>query len=243
MPDNEGIKTKVGVQGDKEYKQALSDISRQLTVLNTDMKASQSAFGSQADTMAGMRDKMDKLGSIYDAQREKVRLISEQLEKAEAEYGENSKQADQLRIALNKATTQMNGTKNQMDATQAGLNTLAEAQQAAGDATDSTSMTLKEAEKALKDAAQGSETLADESGKAGDAVAREGSDAQESAGKNEKLHAAMEKIGQVAGGVMRAGLEAAGAAMAALGRKICRRRGHPEHTDRDQHPKAAGMEL
>ena len=61
------------------------------------------------------------------------------------------------------------------------------------------------------------ETLADESGKAGDAVAREGSDAQESAGKNEKLHAAMEKIGQVAGGVMRAGLEAAGAAMAALG--------------------------
>ena len=42
MPD-EGIQTRVSVLGDKEYKAALSDITRQLTVLNTDMTASQSA--------------------------------------------------------------------------------------------------------------------------------------------------------------------------------------------------------
>ena len=66
MPD-EGIKTKVGMQGDKAYKQALSDISRQLTVLNTDMKASQSAFGAQAGSMAGLQDKLQKLGAVYEA--------------------------------------------------------------------------------------------------------------------------------------------------------------------------------
>ena len=55
MPNNnDGIKTTVGVKGDKEYKAALQQISRQLTVLNTDMKASQSAFGNQADTMGGL---------------------------------------------------------------------------------------------------------------------------------------------------------------------------------------------
>ncbi|MBR0407855.1 MAG: hypothetical protein IJI53_07450, partial [Clostridia bacterium] len=144
MPD-EGIKTKVGIQGDREYKKALTDINRQLTVLNTGMKASQSAFGAQATTTAGLADKLDKLNEIYEVQQEKVELISEELEKAEETYGENSKQADQLRIALNKATSQMNETKARIQDTESGLNTLAEAQGMAGDATDSTNMTLKEA--------------------------------------------------------------------------------------------------
>ena len=69
MPNNsEGISTKVGVKGDKEYKNALSQISRQLTVLNTDMKASQTAFGNQAETMDGMHDRLEKLNEIYEVQ-------------------------------------------------------------------------------------------------------------------------------------------------------------------------------
>ena len=128
---DDGIKTKVGVQGDKEYKQALADIGRQLQVLNTDMKASQSAFGSQATSMAGMQDKLSKLQAIYDAQQEKVNILTEQLGKARNEYGEGSKQADNLRIALNKATAQMNGTKGQIDVTESGLKTLAAAQETA----------------------------------------------------------------------------------------------------------------
>ena len=38
MPDK-GIGTKVSVLGDKEYKAALADIGRQLTVLNTNARA------------------------------------------------------------------------------------------------------------------------------------------------------------------------------------------------------------
>ena len=183
MPD-EGIKTQVGIQGDKEYKAALSDISRQLTVLNSDMKASQSAFGSQATTMAGMQDKLEKLNAIYQAQQEKVQLIAAQLEAAKQKYGENSTQADKLRIALNNATTQMNGTAQQISATESGLETLTEAQGLMGDETDATNMTLKEAEEALKAAADSSEDLADESGDAGKAVGGEGDEADKSAKEN-----------------------------------------------------------
>ena len=62
MPNNsEGIKTKVSVQGDKEYKNSLAQISRQLTLLNTDMKASQAVFGKQADSMDAMHDRLEKL--------------------------------------------------------------------------------------------------------------------------------------------------------------------------------------
>ena len=64
MPD-EGIQTKVSVLGDKEYKAALSDITRQLTVLNTDMTASQSAFAGQADSMEAVRSKLQSLQAEY----------------------------------------------------------------------------------------------------------------------------------------------------------------------------------
>lgn len=180
------------------------------------MKASQSAFGAQATSMAGMQDKLAKLGAIYDAQSQKVQLIAAQLEKAKAEYGDNSKQADQLRIALNRATAQMNGTKAQIDATEGGLQTLAQAQELVGDETDSTNMTLQEAEKVLKDAAGKADDLADSSEDAGEAVEDEGGEAKEAASENSKLREAMQKAGEVAGGVMVTGLKAAGAALAAM---------------------------
>ena len=135
---DDGIGVKIGLQGDKEYKKALQDIGRQMAVLNSSMKASQSAFGDQTGSMEALTDKLDKLNEIYDVQQEKVQLISDQLQGAIKEYGENSKQADQLRIALNKATVQMNGTKNEIDKTQQGLDALKEAQDDAGDATDET---------------------------------------------------------------------------------------------------------
>ena len=72
MPD-EGIQTKVSVLGDKEYKAALSDITRQLTVLNTDMTASQSAFAGQADSMEAVRSKslQSHHQAIYAAHQQK----------------------------------------------------------------------------------------------------------------------------------------------------------------------------
>ena len=57
MPSSEGISTRVSVLGDKEYKKALQDIGRRLTMLNTEMAATNSAFGDQADSMEAMRAK------------------------------------------------------------------------------------------------------------------------------------------------------------------------------------------
>ena len=218
MPNNnEGIKTTVGVQGDKQYKDALAQISRQLTVLNTDMKASQSAFGGQAETMAGMQDKLEKLNEIYEVQAKKVELIREQLEKAKAEYGDNSKQADELQIALNRATAQLNSTGNQIETTKGGLETLAQAQQEVGDETDAASMTLKEAEQALKDAGGGAEDLADAAGDAGDAAGDVGDAADDAADGVGGFGEALRNAAEAAGGAFSAGVEAVLGAMAAVG--------------------------
>lgn len=148
---DEGIQTKISVLGDKEYKAAMSDISRQLNVLNSDMRASQSAFMGQEDTLAGLQDKHEKLSKVYETQAKKVELISAQLAKAEQDYGANSKQADQLRITLNNATTQMNNTKAKLEDTDDALGKMEKAVAGADDESAKYTLTLKDVEKAEGD--------------------------------------------------------------------------------------------
>ena len=214
--NNEGIKTTVGVKGDKEYKVALQQISRQLTVLNTDMKASQSAFGAQADTMDGMHDRLEKLNEIYEVQAKKVELIREQLEKAKAEYGENSKQADDLQIALNKASAQMNDTNNKILDTRAGLNTLAEAQKYCNDEVEADNLTLDAAKNVLKQVAENSKEMADSTKEAGDAAGEVGDKSDDASGSVGDFAEALENVGSVAGGALKLGVEGLLGAMAGL---------------------------
>ena len=194
MPD-EGIGTKVSVLGDKEYKTALADIGRQLTVLNTNMAATQSAFDDQGDAMDALRLKSASLQSIYEVQAQKVKLISEQLEKAKQDYGENSKQVDNLQIALNRAQTAMNKTGSEIRDTERKLDGM---------------------ESALDDSADASDGLKTSADKAATAVADEGTAADDAEEKNTALGDAMSSVGEIAGGALKVALEAAAAAVAAL---------------------------
>ena len=195
MPSSEGISTRVSVLGDKEYKKALQDIGRRLTMLNTEMAATNSAFGDQADSMEAMRAKASSLQSVYDAHAEKVKLIAEQLNKAKAEYGENSQQAENLQIALNRAANAMNKAGNEIKENDRNMAALADATRQADSATDGMAAAANDAESAVR--------------KQGDA-------AEDAEGDNSRLADAMSAAGDIAGGAMKAGLEAAAAAIAAL---------------------------
>ena len=195
MPSSEGISTRVSVLGDKEYKKALQDIGRRLTMLNTEMAATNSAFGDQADSMEAMRAKASSLQSVYDAHAEKVKLIAEQLNKAKAEYGENSQRAENLQIALNRAANAMNKVGNEIKENDRNMAALADATQQADSATDG---------------------MAAAAGDAESAVRKQGDAAEDAEGDNSRLADAMSAAGDIAGGAMKAGLEAAAAAIAAL---------------------------
>lgn len=187
MPD-EGIGTRVSILGDKEYKAALSDINRSLAVLNSSMDASQSAFKGQENSMEALRDRSQRLQAVYDAQKQKTELIAAQLAKAKQEYGENSKQADALQIALNRATKQMNLTGAEIDKTNAAM-------EEAGNAGSEMTQGVQDAGKAVQD---------------------EGKQAKTAEGENSKLKEAMGKAGEVAEKALAAGCKAAAAAMGAM---------------------------
>ena len=78
-------------------------------------------------------------------------------------------------------------------------------------------MLLDEPTSNLDSLNEAQETASKGAEKAGDDIEDEGGEATDAAEDNDRLRDALNKVGQVAGGVMVAGLKAAGAALAAMG--------------------------
>lgn len=113
MADKAGVV--VEVEGEKTFKEALEDIARKARVLDTEMKAVTSSF----DKTTSAEDKAKRAGDVYtkqvENQKERIALLEKEIEKATKEYGENSKEVDDLQIKLNKATQVMNLQKKSFE--------------------------------------------------------------------------------------------------------------------------------
>lgn len=88
---NREIKTKVAIDGEKEYKESLKKINSALGTLKSELKLVESQYAGQANSYAALSAKGDVLSRMYDQQKEKVKAAAEQLEKAkkaQSEYAE-----------------------------------------------------------------------------------------------------------------------------------------------------------
>ena len=88
---NREIKTKVAIDGEKEYKESLKNINSALGTLKSELKLVESQYAGQANSYAALNAKGDVLSRMYDQQKEKVKAAAEQLEKAkkaQSDYAE-----------------------------------------------------------------------------------------------------------------------------------------------------------
>lgn len=88
---NREIKTKVAIDGEKEYKESLKNINSALGTLKSELKIVESQYAGQANSYAALSAKGDVLSRTYDQQKEKVKAAAEQLEKAkkaQSDYAE-----------------------------------------------------------------------------------------------------------------------------------------------------------
>lgn len=162
------LKTRVGVDGETTYRDALKNIGRELTVLKSEMKAATSAFGENQNSIEALTAKQKALGDQQQAHAEKVKILSEMLEIAQKDFGENSEEADQYRIklanaqaALNKCTTELSSTGKQLEEARA-------AAESSGDANEELGKSAEEAAGSIKDLGEKS----DDAGVKGQAFAR-----------------------------------------------------------------------
>ena len=66
---NREIKTKVAIDGEKEYKESLKNINSALGTLKSELKLVESQYAGQANSYAALSAKGDVLSRMYDQQK------------------------------------------------------------------------------------------------------------------------------------------------------------------------------
>ena len=105
------IKTQWQMSGEKEYKAALTDINRNITVLNSEMKKVSAVYADNASSVEALAAKQSVLDRTMDEQRRKVEQTRAALESAAAAYGEGDKRVSAWQIKLNTAEAQLARTE------------------------------------------------------------------------------------------------------------------------------------
>lgn len=205
------MKTRVGVAGEQTYREALKNISRELRVQKVEMDAVTSAYGANQNSIEALSAKQEALTKQQDAHREKVQILSEMLEIAKQEFGENSEEADQYRIKLATAQTALNKCSNEINTTSTALAEAQKATQESADATDDLGDTVGEAGDALDEYGE----AADETG---DSLDELGDSADDASGKNQAFLSVMAGAAKTLGNVVVAGAKLAAKALLEVGK-------------------------
>ena len=109
------INTKFTLSGEKEYKQAISEIGSGMNVLNSEMRKVQSAYAQNADSVEALSAKNDVLERKISTQTEKIEYLRAALQQSAEKYGEADKRTMQWQTSLNNAEADLNNLNNQFD--------------------------------------------------------------------------------------------------------------------------------
>ncbi|MFR1239567.1 hypothetical protein [Alistipes sp.] len=129
------IGPKIGIDGEKEFRDTLKSMSTQLKTLGTEMKAVTSAFDVDNDSQKKLAAQTDVLTRQLGLQESKISEIQKALDYARANYAENSNEVQRWQQALNNATADLNNTKKQLGELSGGVDNVGEAMDNAGEKT------------------------------------------------------------------------------------------------------------
>ena len=157
MANDIGIR--IGVDGEKEFKTALSAINAQLKNLSSEMKATvtsmtgmdsaESRSAKKADILGrsieATKQKIDMIRAAYDRAKEKLDSLGGALEQAKQEFGENSAEALKAQNAYNRQAAAVNHLGTQLNNAQSDLNRMESELQDVEDAADDTTDAFEDA--------------------------------------------------------------------------------------------------
>ena len=89
MADNFGLK--IGLEGEKAFKQSLSEINQSFKVLGSEMQLVSSQFDKNDASVEALTARNEVLGKQIDAQKQKIAVLRDALQNAAESFGENDK--------------------------------------------------------------------------------------------------------------------------------------------------------
>lgn len=111
------IKTSIALDGEQEFKQALADASRNLRVMDADLKAAATEFKVTGDAQQYYTDKSRNLKEQIAQQEQVVDMLVNAVRKSAAAFGESDAKTDGWRIKLSNATAKLMTMKKSLQDT------------------------------------------------------------------------------------------------------------------------------
>ena len=102
------IGPKIGIDGEKEYRQQINQIIQQTKTLESSMKATASAWDKNTSSMTKNAAKAQNLTQQIELQKQKLALMNKELDGSREKFGENASQTLRWQQAVNSATTSLN---------------------------------------------------------------------------------------------------------------------------------------
>jgi predicted nucleic acid-binding Zn-ribbon protein len=112
MSDTFGLR--IGLEGEKEFRNALREINQNFKVLQSEMNLVSSAFDKNDQSVQAVAARNSVLNKEIDTQKDKISTLEKALSSATASFGENDKRTQAWVIQLNNAKAQLNGMEREL---------------------------------------------------------------------------------------------------------------------------------
>lgn len=126
MP-NYTIGPKIGLDGEKEFRQQLNNINESLRTLDSELKKTASEYEGNADSAEALQKQNEILNKEIEQQAKKIEEIQKALEYSKKEYGESANQTLKWQRVLNNAQTDLNKLNNEVKKNETSLSQLGNA--------------------------------------------------------------------------------------------------------------------
>lgn len=113
--------TSIVLDGEREYKQAVSDITSDMRVLDSEMKLVSTRFAEQTDSTEALTEKSRVLEGQIEKQREKIATLKGALENAENATDRNQRSVNDWKVKLNNAESALEKMERQLRDNQKAL--------------------------------------------------------------------------------------------------------------------------
>lgn len=110
----QGIGPRIGIDGEKEFRQELQNINQQLRTLGSEMKAVTSSFEDGDKSEKALAAQTDVLNRQIDAQKQKLQQLQNGLDASIKKYGEADTRTLRWQQAVNEATASLNKMESQL---------------------------------------------------------------------------------------------------------------------------------
>ena len=113
MADDFGLK--IGLEGEKEFKKALSEINQSFKVIGSEMKLVSSEFDKNDTSVKALTARNQVLNKEIEAQKQKIETLRSALQNAAESFGENDRRTQNWQIQLNNAQAALNGMERELE--------------------------------------------------------------------------------------------------------------------------------